>query len=138
MAPWGGFFAVCFLATFLELSFFDDETICFMHKPLFCIKGQVWPCRLGVRVPLCPWLGLVFLARLPSWSGAGGWAGSVVLVLWVAPACFSLGGGLPFCLMMNPQGEHYIHMHAVVGGGGVGLAALGLGRLGWWYLGLVQ
>ena len=45
-----------------------------MHKPLSCVKGQVRPCRLGVRVLLCPWLGLVFLSLLPSWGGAGGWA----------------------------------------------------------------
>ena len=42
-----------------------------------------------------------------------GGPGSAVLVLWVAPACFFLVDyGF---LMMNPQGEHYIHMHAVRG-----------------------
>ena len=84
-----------------------------MHKPLSCIKGQVRPCRLGDRVLLCPWLGLVFLSLLPSWGGAGGWARfRGVGLVGGSGVLFLVDYGF---LMMNPQGEHYIHMHAVSG-----------------------
>ena len=84
-----------------------------MHKPLSYLKGHValpaW--GPGSPVPLA-WFGFPVAAALLGWRG---WVGLV-------PRCWSCGwlrrafSWVNYIfLMMNPQGEHYIHMHAVSG-----------------------
>lgn len=116
MAPWGGFFAVCFLATFLELSFFDDETICFMHKPLFCIKGHVVALPAwgpGSPVPLA-WPGFPGAAALLGWRG---WVGRFRGVGLVGGAGVLLLGGWASVLSDDESTRRALYTYARCSGG---------------------